>query len=550
MKIVRSIADLELSGEIGLVPTMGALHDGHRSLLRAARSENEVVVASLFVNPAQFGEAADLATYPRDEERDARIAAECGVDVLFTPSVEEMYPPGFGTWVDMDDVGAEEAARPGHFRGVATICLKLFNIVQPRRAYFGQKDAQQGAVLERLVRDFDLPVEIRLLPTVRDTDGLAWSSRNVLLSAEERAEALALPRALHAGADAFSRGEDARAAQRPRTRLRRDREPRRRERARRGGAGRLDEIDRQRRSRRRADMSAKPSRYASWTAGKLPLPELLEMKRRGEKIVMVTAYDAPSGRLADAAGVDLILVGDSSGMVVHGRESTVPVTLEEILLMTQWVSRGAKRPLVIADMPFGSYEASNEQAIGNAVRLVKDGGADAVKLERGGTTIERAKAIVDAGIPVMGHVGLTPQTATVLGGFKAQGRTADRAEQLIEDALGLQEAGCFAIVLEAVPPPVARAATRALAVPTIGIGAGGDTDGQVLVWHDMLGYYEGHAPRFVKRYAELGDAIVDALGRYAEEVRSGTFPEEQHTYKMPDEERAAFEADVSASRMD
>jgi 3-methyl-2-oxobutanoate hydroxymethyltransferase len=297
-------------------------------------------------------------------------------------------------------------------------------------------------------------------------------------------------------------------------------------------------------------MSAKPPRYASWTAGKLPLPELLEMKRRGEKIVMVTAYDAPSGRLADAAGVDLILVGDSSGMVVHGRESTVPVTLEEILLMTQWVSRGAKRPLVIADMPFGSYEASNEQAIGNAVRLVKDGGADAVKLERGGTTIERAKAIVDAGIPVMGHVGLTPQTATVLGGFKAQGRTADRAEQLIEDALGLQEAGCFAIVLEAVPPPVARAATRALAVPTIGIGAGGDTDGQVLVWHDMLGYYEGHAPRFVKRYAELGDAIVDALGRYAEEVRSGTFPEEQHTYKMADEERAAFEADVSTARKD
>jgi 3-methyl-2-oxobutanoate hydroxymethyltransferase len=297
-------------------------------------------------------------------------------------------------------------------------------------------------------------------------------------------------------------------------------------------------------------MSAKPPRYASWTAGQLPLPELVEMKRRGEKIVMVTAYDAPSGRLADAAGVDLILVGDSSGMVVHGRESTVPVTLEEILLMTQWVSRGAKRPLVIADMPFGSYEAANEQAIGNAVRLVKDGGADAVKLERGGTTVERAKAIVDAGIPVMGHVGLTPQTATVLGGFKAQGRTADRAEQLIEDALGLQEAGCFAIVLEAVPPPVARAATRALSVPTIGIGAGGDTDGQVLVWHDMLGYYEGHAPRFVKRYAELGDAIVDALGRYAEEVRNGAFPEEQHTYKMPDEERAAFEADVSAARKD
>jgi len=295
-------------------------------------------------------------------------------------------------------------------------------------------------------------------------------------------------------------------------------------------------------------MSDNSPRYASWTAGKLPLPELLEMKRRREKIVMVTAYDAPSGRLADAAGVDLILVGDSSGMVVHGRESTVPVTLEEILFMTQWVTRGAKRPVVIADMPFGTYEASDEQAIANAVRLVKEGGADAVKLERGGTTIDRAKAIVGAGIPVMGHVGLTPQTATVLGGFKAQGRTAGRAEQLLEDAVGLQDAGCFAIVLEAVPPPVARAATLALAVPTIGIGAGGDTDGQVLVWHDMLGYYEGHAPRFVKRYAQLGEAIVDALGRYAEEVRSGAFPEEQHTYAMPEEERAAFEADVSAAR--
>jgi pantoate--beta-alanine ligase len=208
MKIVRSIRDLKLAGEIGLVPTMGALHDGHRSLFRAAQSENEVVVASLFVNPAQFGEAADLATYPRDEERDARIAAECGVEVLFAPSIEEMYPTGFGTWVDVDDLGAEEAARPGHFRGVATICVKLFNIVQPRRAYFGQKDAQQGAVLRRLVRDLNLPVEIHVLPTVRDADGLAWSSRNVLLSARERAEALALPRALHAGAEAFARGDD------------------------------------------------------------------------------------------------------------------------------------------------------------------------------------------------------------------------------------------------------------------------------------------------------------------------------------------------------
>ena len=289
-------------------------------------------------------------------------------------------------------------------------------------------------------------------------------------------------------------------------------------------------------------MSAKPPRYASWTAGKLPLPELQALKRQGEKIVMVTAYDAPSGRLADKAGVDLILVGDSSGMVVHGRESTVPVTLDEIVFMTQWVTRGAKRPIVVADMPFGSYETSNEQAVANAIRLVKEGGADAVKLERGGTSVARAKAIVDAGIPVMGHVGLTPQTATVLGGFKAQGRTADRARQLLDDAVALQEAGCFAVVLEAVPSAVARAVTQALGVPTIGIGAGPDTDGQVLVWHDMLGYYEGHAPRFVKRYADLGETIVDALGRYAEDVRSGAFPEEQHTYKMPAEELAAFEA--------
>jgi 3-methyl-2-oxobutanoate hydroxymethyltransferase len=286
----------------------------------------------------------------------------------------------------------------------------------------------------------------------------------------------------------------------------------------------------------------KPPRYASWTAGKLPLPELAEMKRRRDKIVMVTAYDAPSGRLADTAGVDVILVGDSSGMVVHGRESTVPVSLDEIVFMTQWVTRGAKRPLVIADMPFGSYEESDEQAIRNAVRLVKEGGADGVKLERGGTSVARARAIVGAGIPVMGHVGLTPQTATVLGGFKAQGRTAERAQQLLEDALELEAAGCFSIVLEAVPPTVARAATRALTVPTIGIGAGAETDGQVLVWHDMLGFYEGRAPRFVKRYAELGDAIVEALERYAEDVRSGAFPEEQHTYGMPEEEQAAFES--------
>jgi 3-methyl-2-oxobutanoate hydroxymethyltransferase len=235
-------------------------------------------------------------------------------------------------------------------------------------------------------------------------------------------------------------------------------------------------------------------------------------------------------------------------MVVHGRESTVPVTMDEILFMTQWVVRGAKRPLVIADMPFGSYETSDEEAIRNAVRLVKEGGADVVKLEGGGTSVSRARAIVAAGIGVMGHVGLTPQSATVLGGFKAQGRTAARARRLVGEALELEAAGCFAVVLEAVPAPVAQAATEALSIPTIGIGAGAACDGQVLVWHDMLGYTEGRAPRFVKRYGEVGAAITEALERFAAEVRSGAFPEEQHTYSMPDEELEVFAAELEEAR--
>ncbi|MDX6512891.1 MAG: 3-methyl-2-oxobutanoate hydroxymethyltransferase [Gaiellaceae bacterium] len=280
--------------------------------------------------------------------------------------------------------------------------------------------------------------------------------------------------------------------------------------------------------------------------GKLPLPELLEMKRRGEKIVMVTAYDAGGGRLADAAGVDLILVGDTAGMVVHGRDSTVPVSMEEMVFMTQWVTRGARRPIVVGDLPFGSYQVSDEQAVENAVRLVKEGGADVVKLEGAGAMLPRVHAIVDAGIGVMGHVGLTPQSATVLGGFKAQGRTAGKARRLYEDALALQEAGCFAVVLEAVPAAVATRVTAALEVPTIGIGAGVDCDGQVLVWHDLLGLYEGRAPRFVKRYADLGAEIRRALEAYVADVRGGAFPEEQHTYAIPAEELAAFDEGVQA----
>jgi pantoate--beta-alanine ligase len=196
MKVVRTIAGLETSPETGLAPTMGALHDGHVALLRAARQENRTVVMSLFVNPAQFDEQADLAAYPRDEARDLEIAETEGVDVVFAPAADELYPPGFATWVDTGETGAEGAARPGHFRGVATVCLKLFDLVRPERAYFGQKDAQQLAVIRRLVRDLNVPVEIRAVPTVRDVDGLALSSRNGRLSATEREQALGLPRAL------------------------------------------------------------------------------------------------------------------------------------------------------------------------------------------------------------------------------------------------------------------------------------------------------------------------------------------------------------------
>ena len=290
-------------------------------------------------------------------------------------------------------------------------------------------------------------------------------------------------------------------------------------------------------------MTTRPRKPAPGTPapGKLPLPEVAEMKRRGDRIVMITAYDAPSARIADAAGVDLILVGDSAAMVVLGHDSTVPATMDEMLMLTRAVTRGAQRPLVIADLPFGSYQVSTEQAIETAIRFVKEAQADAVKLEGAGPMLTRVRALVDAGIPVMGHIGLTPQTATMLGGFKAQGRTAEKAVQLYSDALALQAAGCFALVLEAVPAPVAARITEALDIPTIGIGAGAACDGQVLVWHDLLGLYEGHAPRFVKQYAELAPAIGAAVELYAGEVRSGAFPEERHTYAMTEDELALFE---------
>jgi 3-methyl-2-oxobutanoate hydroxymethyltransferase len=269
---------------------------------------------------------------------------------------------------------------------------------------------------------------------------------------------------------------------------------------------------------------------------KLSLTELVERKRQGEKLVMVTAYDHPGAKLADAAGVDLILVGDSAADNVLGYSSTVPVTVDELLVLVRAVTRGAERALVIGDMPFGSFQVSDEDALANAVRFVKDAGADAVKLEGAGPSLSRVQAIVGAGIPVMGHIGLTPQTATMLGGFKAQGRTAAKARRLLADARALEAAGCFAVVLEAVPAAVAERITSALTIPTIGIGAGPRCDGQVLVWHDLLGLSDRRPARFVKRYADIGARITRALETYAGEVRSGAFPADEHTYSMPKEE--------------
>jgi 3-methyl-2-oxobutanoate hydroxymethyltransferase len=273
----------------------------------------------------------------------------------------------------------------------------------------------------------------------------------------------------------------------------------------------------------------------------MSLPQVAEMKRNGEPIVMVTAYDYPSAQIVDEAGVDIVLVGDTAAMVVLGYDATTPVGMEEMLMMASAVRRGLERPLLIGDLPFGSYEISNEQAIENAQRFVKEAGCDAVKLERGGLSVDRARAIVRAGIQVMGHVGLTPQTATALGGFKAQGRTAEAAAKLTEEALALQSVGCFAIVFEAIPSAVTEALMPKLEIPVIGIGAGPATDGQVLVLHDLLGVYTGHRPRFVKSFADVRGESLRGVRSYTKEVRSRRFPdEEQHTYSIPQEELEEF----------
>ncbi len=276
----------------------------------------------------------------------------------------------------------------------------------------------------------------------------------------------------------------------------------------------------------------------------MTLPRLAEKKRLGEPIVMVTAYDYPSAQVAEEAGVDVVLVGDSGAMTVLGYPSTVPVSIDEMIMLAAAARRGLRTPLLIGDLPFGSYEGSDEQAIATAQRFIKEAGCDAVKLERGGTSVARARAIVESGIPVMGHLGLTPQTATALGGYKAQGRTAARALDMARDALALQEAGCFALVLEAIPAAVTEEIMPRLEIPVIGIGAGPATDGQVLVFHDLLGIYDGHAPRFAKRYGEVRAQMVAGVAEYASEVRRRSFPAPEHCYSIDESELSRFRAEI------
>jgi 3-methyl-2-oxobutanoate hydroxymethyltransferase len=296
-------------------------------------------------------------------------------------------------------------------------------------------------------------------------------------------------------------------------------------------------------------MSSQPSIHAPSDPGRLPmtLPLLMEKKRLGDPIVMVTAYDYPSARAAQSAGVDLVLVGDSAATTVLGHNVTTPVELDEMLVLARAVRRGLTTPLLIGDLPFGSYEVSDEQAITTAMRMVKQAGCEAVKLEGGGeASVRRARAIIGAGIPVMGHVGLTPQTSTALGGWKAQGRSAAAAAKIAAEALALQEAGCFALVFEAIPSAVTDELMGLLEIPVIGIGAGPGTDGQVLVFHDLLGIRDGLGARFVKRYANLQQDMNDGVSAYAEDVRTRRYPGPEHGYSIDPAELAELRKRLAA----
>jgi len=271
---------------------------------------------------------------------------------------------------------------------------------------------------------------------------------------------------------------------------------------------------------------------------KLTIPDILKKKREGKKITMLTAYDYPSARLVDEAGMDMILVGDSLAMTVLGYESTIPVTMDEMIHHSKAVKRGVKYALLVGDMPFMSFNVSKEETIRNAGRFIKEGGCDAVKLEGGFEVLDITKALVAAGIPVLGHIGLTPQTAGMLGGFKVQGKDAETAQKLVDSGAALEEAGCFSIVLECVPDKLAKLITENLQIPTIGIGAGAYCDGQVLVTNDTVGLFERFVPKFVKRYKNLWPELLEAFKKYKEEVEKGVFPTEEFSFTMNDEELA------------
>ncbi len=278
-------------------------------------------------------------------------------------------------------------------------------------------------------------------------------------------------------------------------------------------------------------MSGEPTAgAAAKRRAKITAPAIVEMKRRGEVVTVVTAYDYPIARLADEAGVEILLVGDSVGTVMLGYESTLPVTMDDMLHHVKAVTRARPSALVVGDMPFMSYQSSVEQAVINAGRLVQEGGADAIKLEGGERVAEAVRRITDAGIPVMGHLGLTPQSVLAFGGYKVQARGEADQERLVREAQQLEASGCFAIVLEGIPAKLGTSVSRALQVPTIGIGAGVGCDGQVLVTHDMLGLYFGRQAKFVRRYAEIGDAVRDAYGRYVADVKARRFPGEAESY--------------------
>ncbi len=281
---------------------------------------------------------------------------------------------------------------------------------------------------------------------------------------------------------------------------------------------------------------------------KLTVPDVVAMKKDGRRITMMTAYDAAFARLVDRAGIDVLLVGDSAGMVMLGYPNTVPVTMDDMIRMAASVSRGAARPLLVGDMPFGSYQTGPQDALRNAARFLKEAGMDAVKIEGGHETVDTVRALVDNGISVMAHVGLTPQRVAQLGGFKTQARSARAARRLIDDAALLEEAGAFSIVLESIPAPVAAMVTERLAIPTIGIGAGPDCDGQVLVLHDVLGLFGDFKPKFAKRYADIGAAVVEALRAYDADVRAGEFPDAEHSFTMKESELDALKRGVARPR--